>query len=450
MSEEISDLEEVPDLPSDIDSGQPRLQNISQRGPASSSHSEHESCEPEAWTHEHASSLDAMIREATLATLPSVSVQLPWETGLMQQVFAPDVLEVVPVPKHDGGLIQVDRPNPDLKRRKRQGRPAGPCVHMRIVDLNNQLADKDLEARWWSSAVEKWYRVIVLGGSRILETGRGESKTEACDTIRALLGWRSARTAGKRASDLLRFVRWRLEHFMHGDAFPLHGIDIQSYISALDDTKASPSSLTAFLESVHFAVHVIGCEVSDEVPLVSRLTQGLVDRSQLRRAGRKQARPLSVAEVLALESVFADPECDPKDCHAAGAFLFAVYSRSRWSDLRRVYRLIEDFSMEGGKAGGYVEFSTRSHKTASLVARSGLVMPLVAPVWGLKAPPWKVRFLSTAKASGLDLGNDYMGPLLPAPMKDGVWGSRAVTTREATLWLRSLIALKLPPRLRPA
>ena len=55
------------------------------------------------------------------------------------------------------------------------------------------------------------------------------------------------------------------------------------------------------------------------------------------------------------------------DRFACGCFLFALFSRSRWSDLRCVYGFASDIMEMDGKIAGYLEFKTRSHKTARLV-----------------------------------------------------------------------------------
>ena len=59
------------------------------------------------------------------------------------------------------------------------------------------------------------------------------------------------------------------------------------------------------------------------------------------------------------------------DRFACGCFLFALFSRSRWSDLRCVYGFASDIVEIEGKIAGYLEYKTRSHKTARLVQRQG-------------------------------------------------------------------------------
>ena len=80
-----------------------------------------------------------------------------------------------------------------------------------------------------------------------------------------------------------------------------------------------------------------------------------------------------------------------------GVSCLHFFSRSRWSDLRCVYGHVSDVLEIEGKITGYLEFQTRSHKTARLVQRQGLSMPLVAPVWGVGKTPWVLEFVKVSK-----------------------------------------------------
>ena len=114
----------------------------------------------------------------------------------------------------------------------------------------------------------------------------------------------------------------------------------------------------------------------------------LVEVADLNRREKKQARVLTIIEVESLERMLNDEKEELADRYAAGSFLFCLYSRSRLSDLRKVRGFIKDVSESNGAIYGYIECRTRSHKTSRLVAHQGLAMPLIAPVWGLLAPPW--------------------------------------------------------------
>ena len=114
-----------------------------------------------------------------------------------------------------------------------------------------------------------------------------------------------------------------------------------------------------------------------------KVCASILDQKALTRPRRRQARPLAVSEVIYLEELLRDVGVDALDRYAAGVFLFALYGRCRWSDLKQVSHHFLDVNTTKGKTFGYVEFSTFLHKTAAQVARHGLPLPLVAPIWGL-------------------------------------------------------------------
>eukprot|EP00435_Cladocopium_sp_Y103_P073992 s288_g46.t1 len=155
----------------------------------------------------------------------------------------------------------------------------------------------------------------------------------------------------------------------------------------------------------------------------------IVELSDLHRKEKRQARVLTVQEVQALELTLLDETEEIADRYAAGAFLFCLYSRSRLSDLRKVRGYYKDILESNGTITGYLEFRTRSHKTSRLVAKQGLAMPLVAPVWGLLSPPWGLTFARVAS--------------LASETGTGTWQGRAVTTTEAGNWVRSLLSKRL-------
>ena len=95
------------------------------------------------------------------------------------------------------------------------------------------------------------------------------------------------------------------------------------------------------------------------------------------------------------------------------------------------------------KITGYLEYKTRSHKTARLVQKQGLSMPLVPPVWGAGKTSWVVEFIKASKLAERPLDALHKVPLLPAPTEDGRWTSRSTSTLEAKKWLLSALSRSL-------
>ena len=104
-----------------------------------------------------------------------------------------------------------------------------------------------------------------------------------------------------------------------------------------------------------------------------------------------------------------------------------------------VYNYTADIVEMEGKITGYLECKTRSHKTARLVQKQGLSMPLVAPVWGVGKTPWVLEFLKVARLADTPFKHLDHVPMLPAPTEDGQWTDRSTSTLEAKKWLLSIL-----------
>ena len=148
---------------------------------------------------------------------------------------------------------------------------------------------------------------------------------------------------------------------------------------------------------------------------ISPKALNLSELANSNRREKRQARTLTVQEVKSLESFMAGEKNVMIDRFACGCFLFALFSRSRWSDLRCVYGFASDIIEIDGKIAGYLEYKTRSHKTARLVQRQGLSMPLVAPAWGVGNTPSPIEFAKVAKLANRPLDSIHNVPLLAAP-----------------------------------
>ena len=128
------------------------------------------------------------------------------------------------------------------------------------------------------------------------------------------------------------------------------------------------------------------------------------------------------------------------------AFLFCLYSRSRWNDVRNIFGYVFDSCENEGKVSGYIEFRTRSHKTARLVVRQGIFMPLIAPIWGVGQTRGPFRFARIAESVSRPLNTIRFEALLPAPRASGELvgeGQRSISSVEASNWLLSLSFRKI-------
>ena len=259
--------------------------------------------------------------------------------------------------------------------------------------------------------------------------------------LRELFGRKSEATVGKRAASLLRYVKYLQESQPFTRPFPFTTTVLDDYIRHMKSCKAKPGAVESFIESVRFAIHVVGISCDGDASRVfSPWSLGLKGLLQSQRPERVPAKVLTVEQVAYLESLLDDTELDVIDRFACGVFLFCIYSRSRISDVKRVHSFVIDVVESGSSVIGFIECGTRTHKTSKQAAVQGVSMPLVAPVNGVLESAWGPKFIALADEVGLPLDGARSGPLLPAPLEAGGWSSRAVTSEEAGDRLRALLS----------
>ena len=259
------------------------------------------------------------------------------------------------------------------------------------INFKLDLSEAEVEEKANRQALEKWY-VVFSSGEEAWPRGfdlHDAVRHRKLDDMKLVFGNRSTNTVLRRGQSMLQFVTWYKHKFFHLCPFPLTSETVEEYIVFLQETNRAASVFHGFVEALRFCEHVLGIKVgTGDKPLITHKVQRILEIKDFERREKTQARLLTVAEVEFLERSLLDEKLDLTDRVACGCMLFCLYSRSRWSDLRKVYGFIQDVVEKDGKISGYIECRTRSHKTARLVSQSGAAMPLVAPVWGVTSPPW--------------------------------------------------------------
>ena len=397
--------------------------------------------------HFDLANLETTIREAVLRTVPSMPANLPWELPGMDLIFEAQDPEVsLPVPKLEPSLYDDTSASQKAFRKSVQTNTKH-CAqsYLRSIDFNaNEMSEDYITDVKWRKALEKWYIIMTVNPSAQpdgLELD-GNALDSNLEKIRDLFGSRSQATVTKRADAMLAYEKWFDKNHYFERALPLRCRVIEEYFEHMKRDNASASAAETFLEAVRFSVHVAGMKHEGSLEnLISARSISMSEIALMKKKETKQARPLTVAEVKKLECLFSNHEIDVTDRYAAGAFLFALYGRCRWSDLRHVYGFQLDIVQHQDIIKGYVAFRTRSHKTARLVAKKGVALPLVAPIWGLTTPPWALELVKVSTQAGIHLDETFNGPMLPAPNVDGTWSDRSTGSREATRWLNHLLDL---------
>lgn len=214
--------------------------------------------------------------------------------------------------------------------------------------------------------------------------------------------------------------------------FPLTSELIKKYIRYLRNIGSGHAAFKGFAEVLKFEKHVVGLSALD-----SAWVSGIIRAAQQQKPLRKQPTTLNVKTLQFLEMYLCNLAFALIDRFAAGVFLFAIYSRARYGDLRRIAKIIIDEVSESNASSlGFIEMLSESHKMRAAGNRLGAHLPLIAPT---KA--WGREFIKIERLAGLDIGDWCQSrPLAPAPTQVGDWTDRAVTTLEVGMRLRGIVA----------
>ena len=154
------------------------------------------------------------------------------------------------------------------------------------------------------------------------------------------------------------------------------------------------------------------------------------------KAPLKQALVLTVRQVCMLHELLDSAECNAVDRSVAAYLLIALYGRCRHSDLQN----IEDVFIDLGPEGGYLELTTRTHKTSRTVSQKSRLLPVVLPAIGVQGREWITAASVAFESYGLKLEGHIGGPLFRPPGGDEhSHCKRGLTSQEVSRFLRVML-----------
>ncbi|CAE7358825.1 unnamed protein product [Symbiodinium sp. CCMP2456] len=295
----------------------------------------------------------------------------------------------------------------------------------KAVNFKLRESDEQKEDRCWERAIERWLVIIAEtpSASLIGATLPLRDVQQCMSVVRELFGKKAVGTVLKRANDLLKFFAWCRQTHPFRSPTPFEGAIVDEYLRHLRDTGKRVGALRGFAEAINFSMHVVGLSATLDRPVWSPWAKGLLSFMDLQRPSKMSKIALTVAMVKWLEDFLVSEDNGLCDRYAAGSCLFAVFSRSRASDLKVCENWDLDFEDIKTSGKGFVECTTRNHKTSKQMAQQAIPMPLVAPAVGLGPIAW----------------GPVWAKVLPAPTVDGGWMNRAVTSEELSAWLRGIL-----------
>ena len=396
---------------------------------------------PSLLSKQESVNLKALIDDTCLAVKPTFKFQMPWERRRLAPIFSRDPKQLIPTPVMTPVELPKTQGEISAYTSYQCGKAPRGCFS-EVINFEVDMTEQEVEETSMMKALEKWYYVFASGRGawpRGFDFRRAV-REHRLEDMKVVFGNRSFGTILRRGNSMVQFVKWYRTQFFNLCPFPLSTPLVDEFLQHLIKEGKPASNLRGFVEAINFCKHVVGMDVGmDGCELISAKARRIIEIQDSKRKEKTQARVLTVGEVEFMETFLSDERADLTDRVACGCMLFCFYSRSRWSDIRKIYNFSPDINESNGKISGYLECRTRSHKTARQVAKGGLSMPLVAPVWGVTSPPWGLAFSKVCKLALRDLEGLDHEPLLAAPKVNGEWSSRSVTTKEAGKWIRNIL-----------
>ena len=278
-----------------------------------------------------------LVHESNMSLQPRVmpfdSSDYGWENTLFhsvrvnpmpyaRQVQLPSLLPVLASPTVDDTRCTV----PDHES-------AWHAVARRVRNMNSSYTAEATRAY----AMNKW-KLIIQSSPKHSEVGRLLQKqiwdlyddSQLLQTLEDIFSVKSTATLLKRANCMMKYLLWCSKKRLL--AFPVSEQTVYTYL--YDAAHVSPTGPSAFKEALNFSASLIGLDGAKEAASSSRVS-GYCKRRFLQKSPLKQARVLSVAQVIHLESMLVSDrasEYELPDRIMAGHALYTLYARARWTD----------------------------------------------------------------------------------------------------------------------
>ena len=205
---------------------------------------------------------------------------------------------------------------------------------------------------------------------------------------------------------------------------------LYEHLCVLRDRGAPHSRGSGYLQACRLAAVVAGTENRHGL-LTSRRLVGAAYGPHDGRV-RKQRAGLTLKQLEGLESYIIRTE-DMLEKAVCGQVLFCIYAQSRWGDAQRL-RKEPIFDVKDG-GPGVVEAVAKTSKGQKGLKRLKMETPLVALAYSVSGARWWDHWRMARNALKLPCC-----PCLPCILTGRRLGSKAMTSSQASTWLRVTLA----------
>ena len=297
--------------------------------------------------------LDIQSSARILSRLSS-SILMPWERGLMSQVFCqprPIIpfpsLSMVPLPRV--AYVQTPVTSMPFIQPINIKRPIVPFVlrKLRSIDVPDAGdANRHKAVNRWRMIIEYSLHSSQVGQqiTEMIEDGRSEVLITAV-LLDTFAGKRTS-TMNKRAASILRYLRWsKLQSSDVQDPLGFGESVCYRYVSFLKFTKASASAAKSFREALNFCMFVLGMPQVQEASKSSRVAGSSTNQLKNKKT-LKQATEYKVIQIRLLHHILENAP-DDRDRVMAGYDLFTIYGVCRFGDAMNPTKATLDLDENG-------------------------------------------------------------------------------------------------------
>ena len=386
--------------------------------------------------------------EARLQGLGDAELKMPWETGVMREIFCDDDdaftstgffpfeylgIEMGQASDAASASTEIAKSSVDTKLEL-------PCYSF-AVKVRPDLDFQAMTDALWIKSISKWNQVFEvlcfpgeLGNALEFECLYGDGPEHGV-VLRDALGIKSPRTAIKRAQTLLQYFKWLQGAYTDWD--PWDRSRCLAYLAVSDGSKVAASRGMSLLEAFRFARFVMQIPIPDRLLSDAQL-RGRAQRLMSTKVDYNPARPLKAAEVVMMEKGMVG-DIDPIDKYMLGAALFCLYSRSRWSDIQHLDSLWVDRTEHNGEIFGFIETRTIHHKSATSLKKKRVFLPIVSPILGITTTDWTEAWFAVLNDLKVCVDVRPFGALCRAPTADGALCRRSVSSDEISAFLNRFL-----------
>ncbi len=360
----------------------------------------------------------------------------PWETTPVAKVF--EARWAQPPKFHKCGMAEAvmgvcAKPPSENATSSATSPPEFIARRLRFASLSR---DEDLVRR---KCLQKLRSLILLdppatqlGVSLVDAAGSLVEEEEVAQSFKDAFAGKATSTLEKRLAALWPYAKWSLT--TNRTPMNMDEAKIYEYLSWMRSNGCSASAPSSFLEAVGFIHNIVDVKSLKGAASFSGRCKGLAKDHLNTRAKRKQAPPLTVEMVAALESYVGENFRSHKAV-VVGHILFCIYSCARWADS---IRLVEITEFHRGRIY-IIETATEHHKTAITDEARSLFLPYLCLGAGLvEGHPWSLGWMAARKIYRVGRPHTWAA-ITSWSDKSRRFTSTPMSSTESTLWLREVL-----------